>query len=258
MELCFLFLGNVASHWISLMSGIVSVIVAIYETIKNKPIVARWFWIVALVCFVVACEKAWQDEHRNTQVVVGEKAAYASAAEHCQTDAKIREAFTQGLELNGLTSRQTIDRQQRLNDKQASDVSECLLAVDKSLPSLIETINVFTIPAGRKDTNVGIHSEESPANYLYSYLLIFSTNIEEQRFQGSLECDVPFEFTSPPMFTPITDKSRNFKSQEMHSKAGTRYYPLDMAALDEHWDSIHPVVVHTVSRFSFLLCKFNH
>jgi hypothetical protein len=52
----FWFLGNVAAHWVALMSGIASVIVATYETIKKRAIVARAFWLVALICLATACD----------------------------------------------------------------------------------------------------------------------------------------------------------------------------------------------------------
>ena len=65
LQLHFLFLGNVATHWVALMSGIASVIVATWETIRGRSLLARGFAAVAVVCLMVACDMAWQDEHRR-------------------------------------------------------------------------------------------------------------------------------------------------------------------------------------------------
>ena len=89
MQHHWLFFGNVAAHWVALMSGIASVIVATYENIREKPILARWFWVVALVCLAGACDGAWRDEHRNSEVLIGEKLALS--AENGSLKAKLDE-----------------------------------------------------------------------------------------------------------------------------------------------------------------------
>jgi len=77
----FLFFHNVSAHLVALMSGIVSFGIGIWEKAKknSNPIHARAFWIIAALCLIVAFDEAWQDEHRNAQVVIAEKALEVSA-----------------------------------------------------------------------------------------------------------------------------------------------------------------------------------
>jgi len=50
------------SHWVALMTSIVSLAVGIYEKFKGK-IDARIFYAVALACFILAGFQAWRDEN---------------------------------------------------------------------------------------------------------------------------------------------------------------------------------------------------
>lgn len=60
------FLWAVASNWVALMSGLVSVLVAAYLRLKKKSdIASTGFWIVAAMCLYLGCFLAWRDEHRS-------------------------------------------------------------------------------------------------------------------------------------------------------------------------------------------------
>src|SRR5437016_4872376 len=59
------FLRAVWSHWVVLMSGIASVLTALWLQITNKPAVSpRTFWLIAAACFVIAFSRAWSDRRR--------------------------------------------------------------------------------------------------------------------------------------------------------------------------------------------------
>jgi hypothetical protein len=58
------FIAAVASHWVSLMSGIASVIVALWLRLKNKVELGHLaFWGVAVICIFIASFQAWKEEH---------------------------------------------------------------------------------------------------------------------------------------------------------------------------------------------------
>src|SRR5580693_9852215 len=61
------FLLAVANHWVSLMSGIASVGIALWLRFRNKTdIDSTWFWGVGFVCLFLAFFFAWQDEFEKS------------------------------------------------------------------------------------------------------------------------------------------------------------------------------------------------
>jgi hypothetical protein len=73
-----LFVWNVAAHWVSSMSSIVSFTLGIVELVRNKKIESWIFFAVGAMFLVVAFDQAWQDEHRNSSVLIAEKSAATS------------------------------------------------------------------------------------------------------------------------------------------------------------------------------------
>ncbi len=73
-----LFVWNVLSHLVASMSGVASFIMATVEHARQKKIESRMFFIVGVICLIVAFDQAWQDEHRNSQVLIVEKSAIYS------------------------------------------------------------------------------------------------------------------------------------------------------------------------------------
>jgi hypothetical protein len=60
------FLVAIMGDWVSLMSGIASVILTIVGTARNWQQVPRWILlIVAAICFFFACARVWTTEHRK-------------------------------------------------------------------------------------------------------------------------------------------------------------------------------------------------
>lgn len=70
-----LFVGNVFAHLVASMSGVASFLFSMWEHARGKKIEARAFFIVGVLCLVVAFDQAWQDEHSNTKILIGEKSA---------------------------------------------------------------------------------------------------------------------------------------------------------------------------------------
>jgi hypothetical protein len=66
------FLSAFSESWVSYMSGLVSVILAIVGAVlysKGKSVPAWCFWTLALTCFVVASVKVWTIEHQRALTV---------------------------------------------------------------------------------------------------------------------------------------------------------------------------------------------
>ena len=57
------------------MSSIVSFTLGIVELFRNRRTEAWIFWSIAVLFLIVAFDQAWQDEHRNTSLVIGEKSS---------------------------------------------------------------------------------------------------------------------------------------------------------------------------------------
>jgi hypothetical protein len=81
------FLLALVSDWISLMSGIASVILTIIGIAKKWTSIPRWvFWLASVICFFFASARIWTTEHRNY---------LAEAAEHeAKLDFKFQEINT--------------------------------------------------------------------------------------------------------------------------------------------------------------------
>jgi hypothetical protein len=57
------FLGAVASHWVALMSGIVSLLITLVLRIKKVEPRDKIFWSIAALSFLLAFFLTWRDEH---------------------------------------------------------------------------------------------------------------------------------------------------------------------------------------------------
>lgn len=73
-----LFIGNVLAHWVAFMSSIVSFTIGIVEYVRNRKTEGWIFAGIAFLFLLVAGDAAWQDEHRNSQVLIAEKASLFS------------------------------------------------------------------------------------------------------------------------------------------------------------------------------------
>jgi hypothetical protein len=75
-----LFFRDVMSHWVAAMSSIVSFTLGIVEYLRNRKTEGWIFAAIACLFLFVAFDQAWQDEHRNSIVLIGEKRASVSDA----------------------------------------------------------------------------------------------------------------------------------------------------------------------------------
>jgi len=68
-----LFLYNVFVHLVASMSGLASFAFGFYEHLQQRKIASRVFFAVGSVLLIVAFDQAWQDEHWDVEVLIGEK-----------------------------------------------------------------------------------------------------------------------------------------------------------------------------------------
>jgi len=57
------FLGSVGSHWATLVSGVLTFIVALFLAHKGRTIEFRVFVAISIFAMIVACYQAWNDEY---------------------------------------------------------------------------------------------------------------------------------------------------------------------------------------------------
>lgn len=60
------------------MSGVVAFAFGIYEAAKKEKVASRILFFVGALALLVACDQAWQDEHRDVEVLVAEKSSISS------------------------------------------------------------------------------------------------------------------------------------------------------------------------------------
>jgi len=92
------FVGNVFSHWVALMSGVFSVILAVVgQQRKWASATTRLFRVFVAIAVVIGCFQARQDEHRNTEVVKQEKAQLAGERNMCHFEKLLKEKDIESL-----------------------------------------------------------------------------------------------------------------------------------------------------------------
>jgi hypothetical protein len=183
-----LFIGNVLSHLVALMSGIASFAIAVWQAVKKHKISERIFWVIGALCLLMAFDQSWQDEHRNTQVVIVEKASEVGAKNSCFNDLRVQDAYVKGVESLNSSQRQTIDNQRNVNEKQQSAVNSCVISLGKMNPVINTKIVVLNVPIGE----VTKHYREA----YYSEMIITTNRLI--RPVGNLKCDKSFAPVDPP------------------------------------------------------------
>jgi hypothetical protein len=186
MENHVLFIGNVSAHLVTLMSGIASFGIAVWQAYKKNPISEKVFWVIGVICLLVAVDSAWQDEHRNTRVVIAEKAVEVGTKNSCIEDARVDHAYLVGLQGLNTSERETIDRQQQANDAQQRDVSSCVVSLGKMNPMVREKISVFSIPVATKDAASNRLVGMFTPHKVYLAELVITKNETQPRPNGAL------------------------------------------------------------------------
>jgi hypothetical protein len=183
----FTFIHYVLAHWIAAMSGAISLAIALYQAFRSRAIESRTYFIVAGLFIFVACDSVWQDEHRNTQTLITEKAALWSERDFWkqqsyQKDGTLREQgdlLTKNV--NALTETQ----------KSYADLSNRLLDVAGPAPS---RLNVFRwkVPLTYDFTNTG---------KVQFWTLVIVSNKVISPVKGTISCAGDFQIIETTLMT---------------------------------------------------------
>lgn len=115
------FMYAVASHWVALMTGIVSLAWALYERYKGRPR-ERLFWSVAVIFLILAFFLAWKDEFKRAEDL--EAKLNASSGEVLKT--KLNQLETELKEARERLKRQKIGEWEPLSEHEKKDLETLL------------------------------------------------------------------------------------------------------------------------------------
>jgi hypothetical protein len=187
-----LFVVNVLSHLVALMSGIVSFGLALWAEIKKKPHHRLAFWIIGCLCLIVAFDQAWRDEHHNTKAVIDQKADLTSRMSECSVGFKAAGDKATFFEEQTHSNQQTINQQlktltaqQQTANSQQNTMNNCVVALGKA--------NI----ADPQKTSVGFFSADfqgAPLSKHKSLLLAFTNKPVPSPARGRVACTKPFKY----------------------------------------------------------------
>jgi hypothetical protein len=169
------------------MSGVASFVFAIIEHARGKKIETWAFSVVGTLCLVVAFDQAWQDEHRNSQIVQAEKEIAVKddnfwKAQSYDKDSALR------------------SRDQLLNENYG------VLATTQS--SLAQLSNRLLDIAGPVPRKIDVMRWEIPVTYTFAnvgkvkfWVLVVTTNKTISPIRGDLGCDNDFSVITENVLT---------------------------------------------------------
>jgi hypothetical protein len=145
-----LFFRDVLSHWVTSMSGIVSLLICAVEYIRKHKLEGAMFCVLAGLFLICAFDQAWEDEHRNADVLIGEKSALVSELEFWKQQSYQKDdAIHTRDQLLSKNYAALIGEQTTANNTQSSfsRLSEKILEVGKPQPLRVIT-QALMEPAG--------------------------------------------------------------------------------------------------------------
>jgi hypothetical protein len=178
-----LFIGNVIAHLVASMSGLASFAFSLWEHSRQKKLESRVFFIVGFICLIVAFDQAWQDEHRNSQVLIAEKSSLASENEFWKSQSYQKDAALRSL--NGLLVQNftTLSQEQQVESKTQEAGSDA----QKSLAQLASKILDINTPIQQKTTVIFFDKDESKSPAQARFLLLTNVNLTPVRM--NVQCN---------------------------------------------------------------------
>jgi hypothetical protein len=196
------FLGNVLAHWIALMSGLFSLVLALIGQAKKwRREVPRLFWVFAAFAVYVSCFQAWKDEHRNSEVLKQEKAALTGENNTCTFERALLERDVQSLNSIHATDADSVANGRKTIDHQVAQIGQCLIDEGKMNPVINTKFKVLVIPF--KDADVSYNAPPVPNQSVKWYMMLIQVNRRQEPY-GTLSCAQQFDIVTPPRITRIT------------------------------------------------------
>jgi hypothetical protein len=181
------FIWNVASHLVASMSGLASFCFSLWEHSRQKKLESRVFFIVGVICLAVAFDQAWQDEHRNSEVL---KAQKQTLSEEKQSVSDERDFWKQ----QTYSKDGALQNRDELLVKNYTALTEEQKTANQSQASLAQlSSKILDInkPAVQKITPIFFDKDESKSPSTARFLLLTNKDVSPVAMQincnGSLE-----------------------------------------------------------------------
>jgi hypothetical protein len=175
-----LFTYNVLAHLVASMSSLVSFGISIYEATRKKKFETWAFFAIGALCLMVAFDQAWQDEHRNAEILISEKSSAIQERDFWKTQSYEKdESLRKREDLLGQNYGVLANTQMSL-----AALSNKLLDNLRSTPL---KMNAFWVSWGLRLTKPGQAD-------LHEGLIIAETSKSIASINLDLHCDNPFKF----------------------------------------------------------------
>lgn len=221
-----LFVGNALSHWVASMSSIVSFTLGIVELIRNKKIESWIFFAIAGLFLIVGFDQAWQDEHRNAELLKAEKSSAISEREFWKEQSDNKDsAIRQRDNLLAQNYSALIGQQQTSNKAQ------------QSLSQLSGKILDISKPEKLKLTLVGEPLPHYSDNDPKELLILAFTNRMVTPIRALVECDKDIKAARVHLIAAgVTTGKMDYPIEE-----GKRFY-IDISS--PAWTPTNPMVMY--------------
>lgn len=240
VENFFPFLRSLGGSWLVWAGGILRMIPFIEDLLepwlrKTYPKVDTWFIergtalkknlkLIAVVCLLIGCYRAWIFEHNNAEAAMygkdGKSEAWGKYNE-CYADNReyMAERRTFDSQLNDKQKR--IDSQQDTIDSQLSTVTSCITTLTKTnTPEPLKIINRAIIVGDEKPTTV---------------ILVAETNKRIPAYSGKIQCASPFTLIQARMMLGVVSFSPQY-----HQNSGQTELAIKFNGAT--WDTHEPIV----------------
>lgn len=182
----FLFVWNVAAHWVASMSSIVSFTLGIVELVRNKKVESWIFFAVAALFLIMAFDQSWQDEHKNSGMLKSEKADAVSAKNFWENQSYQKDA-----------SLRVRDELLAKNYGVLSETQSSLTELSNKLVDVVKP-EPFKVEVMRWQLPVILNTQSNPTQ-IWVLILIGNKTIDDTR--GTLTCDKPFTGVTSQILT---------------------------------------------------------
>lgn len=250
-----LFIGNVVSHWIAVVTGGAGLVGSLIEFLRKKPTPARWLFGASALLFLYASDQAWQDEHRNSTTLISEKATVSGNLSECQTSSRLQDRDATSLrEVNASLTRSTdrmkgmYDSEQTLLNTQATQIGGCLVSLGKLNPALSTVYKVLLVPIYDE------YKQNFPAGFQFPRLALIQTNSRATP-AGVVECKEDFQLASPPSLSPDAAGGPQIVSDVPTTQLSPRKFHIQVEG-NAIWNDGNPIHFFVVAPHEIDGCTF--
>jgi hypothetical protein len=246
----FLFLGNVVVHWQALLTGgVVMAAVGAYERRKSREISWQSYVFIACVFLFYSFFAAWQDEHHDATAIINDKASLAGGLATCQSDFKVQQTYSKGLETVNRNQQQTIDGQHQTVDQNQVTINRCVVSLGKMNPVINTRINVIAAHVRK----VQQQNQFGPPTDMNLFEIIIMTNHQSEP-KGLLHCEQPFRLMSQAELSGTL--TMNFTDPSNQIAVSTDHQ-ITVNQLGALWEDENPILVSAAAdRESLGHCNF--